>query len=145
MVLSIKCYGVNCLPSSRWLWTRVPGLTSPLVYLPQRGRGKEVSDEPLLVEELDDESKNTLLDLGSRYGRGGGNKLEGGMNQVDVACRQELDPFNTTQLRVLSGGNEEQEPVPVEEPAKVKEVDDIKNRGVVGKTHVREGVGQRGV
>ena len=144
LVLSIERHCIDCLPSSRQLWTGVPGLTNPLAYRPRGGGGKEVGVEPLPVEEFDEKGEHTPLDFGSRYGGGRRNKLEGGSHQVDVAIRQELNPLDAAGLRALSGRDEGEEPVPVEEPAKMKEVDDIKNRGVVGEMHVREGVCQRG-
>ena len=66
------------------------------------------------------------------------------MNQVDVPVRQELHLLDAARLRVLSRRNEGEEPVPVEEPAKTKVVDDVKNRGVRGETHVGDDKCQRG-
>ena len=135
LVLNVERHCIDCLPSSRRLRTGVLGLTSPLAYLPRRGGGKEVGIEPLPVEELNDKSKHAPLDFGSGHGGGRGNQLEGGTNQVDVAVRKELDPLDVAGLRALSGCDEGEEPVPVEEPVKTKEVDNVENRGVIGEMH----------
>ena len=110
--------------------------------LPWGGGGKEVGIEPLPVEELDNECEHAPLDLGSGHERGGGNQFESRTHQVDVAVGEELHPLDAPRLRALSGGDKRQKPVPVEELAKTKEVDDVEDRWVVRKTHCEDGVCQ---
>ena len=88
-----------------------------------------------MVEELNDECEHAPLDFGSGHRRGGGNQLEGRAHEVDMAVGEELYPFDAPRLRALSRGDERQKPVPVEEPAKTKEIDDVENRGIVGEMH----------
>ena len=44
--------------------------------------------------------------------------------------RQEFHPLDAAGLRALSGRDKGDEPVPVEEPAKAKVIDDVENRGI---------------
>jgi hypothetical protein len=87
------------------------------------------------VEDVKDKDKHTPLDLGSGYEGSRGDKLECTLHEVRVPLGHEFYPVDKAAVGALSCSYKEEEPVPREEPATMKIVDNVENKGVMRELH----------
>jgi hypothetical protein len=112
----------------------VLGLMSPPAPAPRWGqsRTEEIPLRPGVIEDVDEESEHAVPNLDGGDEGGGGDEGICTANQRGAASWHDLHPIDKTIVATLSSGKVRDEPVPRKEPAGMKKIDKIENRGVAG-------------
>jgi len=90
----------------------------------------------VVVEDFKKINEHHLLDFGSGD-RGG--QLNGTPHEMSMRHRREFDPVDRQVVSLLGRSDVGHQPVPREEPLAVKEVEDVKHRGVRRERHEHRG------